>query len=68
MRHVDVSFGLCDRLNPGFGYQLEIQDAQNGAVLLATSIHPATGADLLAPADCIAVAAMYCGKSAEEPR
>jgi hypothetical protein len=53
-----VSFGPCDRLNPGFGYQIKIERACSGMLVLCTDKHPLTGADLDF-AGCLEVAAMY---------
>lgn len=58
--HRNVSWSLIDALNPGFGYSLRIEDANNGELLLFTSRDPATGADLLTPVDCLRVVAYYC--------
>lgn len=53
-----VTFGPCDRLNPGFGYQIKIVRTCSGMVVLCTDTHPLTGADLDF-AGCLEVAAMY---------
>lgn len=54
---LSVTFGPCDRLNPGFGYQIKIERA-NGSMVLCITQHPLTGADL-DYAGCVEVAAMY---------
>lgn len=56
---LDVSISLCDHMNPGFGYQMRITNALNGEELLFTSVHPATGRDLLTYDECLDVANMY---------
>lgn len=61
--HYDISFSLCDHLNPGFGYQLRINNAENGETLLFTSRNPDTGADLLTVHDCLDVARIYTGNN-----
>lgn len=53
-----VSFGPCDPLNFGFGYQIRIERATDGVTVLFTSVHPVTGKDLDF-AGCLDVAAMY---------
>lgn len=55
----EVSFSLCDWLNPGFGYSLRIENGLNGETLLFTSVDPGTGRDLLTAADCLRVASAY---------
>lgn len=52
-----VTFGPCDYLNPGFGYQIKIERT-NGSMVLCISQHPLTGANL-DYAGCVEVAAMY---------
>lgn len=54
---IKASFTLCDRMNPGFGYQLHI--SRRHETLLWTSKAPDTGNDLLTAADCMRVIAMY---------
>lgn len=58
MKHLSVSFAVIDPLNPQFGYSLKIED-EFGHTLLFTSRAPDTGKDLLSPADCMRVVAMY---------
>jgi len=57
--YIQANFNWCDPLNPGFGYELRIENAETGEPLLFTSRRPDTGADLLTAADCIAVINMY---------
>lgn len=53
-----VLITLCDNLNPGFGYQIRIQD-QQGKTLLFTSRDPSTGKDLLTLGEALLVASYY---------
>lgn len=46
MRNLSIHIGLCDRLNPGFGYQVNVEDAITGTTIRHTSIDPDTGVDL----------------------
>lgn len=55
---LDVTFGVCDHLNPGHGYFIRITRSDNGQKVLHTSQHPVTGKDLDF-AGCLEVAAMY---------
>lgn len=59
MRHIRVTFDLCDRLNAGFGYQLRIENAETGRTILFTSRAPDTGDELLTAADCLRIVQMY---------
>ena len=51
--HFSASFDLCDPLNSGFGYQVKIENACTGEVLLHRSNHPVTLGELLTPGDCL---------------
>lgn len=53
----DVTFGLCDPLNPGFGYRILVVD-RFGTTRLHTATHPVTGREL-DYAGCLEVAAWY---------
>lgn len=56
---IDVQFGPCDRLNPRFGYYLNITRSSDGARLLRTNQNPVTGKRLLSPIDCCEVLSWY---------
>lgn len=51
--HIAASFFLVDPLNAGFGYQVKIENARTGEVLLHRSNHPVGLTELLTPADCL---------------
>ena len=57
-----VHIGLCDNLNPGFGYQIEIVNT-HGVRVLFTSRDPATGAGLDTLSDALRVASYYAPKA-----
>lgn len=59
MNDVHITFGPIDTRNPGCGYQITIERARTGEVLLRTSRAPDTGFDLANAADCMRVAQMY---------
>lgn len=61
---IEASFGPCDHLNPGFGYQVFIRHASTGAEYLNSSRDPVTGAELHSPQDCIRVINYYAGQGA----
>jgi hypothetical protein len=58
--HVEI--GLCDVLNPRFGYQIRVTD-DDGETLLFTSLDPVTGRDLLTYSDALRVACSYATPS-----
>lgn len=57
--HIAASFCLSDPLNAGFGYQVKIENACTGEVLLHRGNHPVTLAELLTPADCLALISWF---------
>lgn len=59
--HIDVSFAPCDRLNPGFGYMVEVRDARTGEYLFRGGNNPKTGNTLMSPVDCLEVIGMFTG-------
>lgn len=58
-RHLSVTFGLCDSLNPRIGYQLRIEDAETGTPILFTARDPRTHYDLLTVTDVQRVISYY---------
>ncbi len=57
---IEVHIALCDHLNPGFGYAIEITRREKQLVF--TSRAPDTGKDLQSIADCLRVVAMHVSK------
>ena len=57
-RAIRISFGPCDPLNPGFGYEFRVESKKG--VEMHTATHPDTGEPLTAQ-DCIVLAQKFHG-------
>lgn len=57
--NIAIDIAPHDRLNPGFGYALCVQDATTGESILDTAVAPDTGRPLLSVDDCLRIVALY---------